>query len=93
MTKYITQAQDVIWHRIGDDIVVIKDNGLTTHILNKTAAFIWEMCNGKCGIDEITKRLYEYFEVSRDEARADASDTINIFNKKGIIKYTSVPVG
>ena len=40
MGKYIAQSKDVIWRRIGDDIVIIKGGGLTTHVLNKTAAFI-----------------------------------------------------
>jgi hypothetical protein len=68
---FIAQAEDVIWRRIGDDVVVIKDNGLATHVLNKTAAFIWESCDGKNDIDEITTKLCQCFEVPADVARQD----------------------
>ena len=33
MVSHVVQAKDVIWRRIGDDIVVIKDDGLGTNIL------------------------------------------------------------
>jgi hypothetical protein len=88
MGKYIAQSKDVIWRRIGDDIVVIKDGGLSTHVLNKTAAFILEMCDGKCGVDEITSKICEHFEVSFEEAYADVNETVKILTKASIVKYS-----
>jgi uncharacterized protein YaiI (UPF0178 family) len=83
----IAQADNIIWRRIGDDIVIIKDDGLATHVLNKTAAYIWELCDGKRGIDEIAVSLYERYDVSPEEARADTRETIVNLTKAGIIKY------
>jgi hypothetical protein len=83
----IVQAEDIIWRRIGDDIVVIKDDGQSTHILNKTAAIIWEICDGNCGIDEIATKLCERFDVSYEQARADVRETIEILTQAGIMKY------
>jgi hypothetical protein len=87
ITKRIAQAEDIIWRRIGDDIVIIKDDGLSTHILNKTAALIWELCDGSHGIDEIAASLCERYDVSLEEARADTRETIEDLTKAGIIKY------
>jgi hypothetical protein len=89
ITNRITQAEDIIWRRIGDDIVVIKDNGYSTHVLNKTAAYIWEMCDGNCGIDEIAIKLCERYDVSLEEARADIKEIIEDLTKAGIIKVES----
>ena len=86
--NHVTQAKDVIWRRIGDDIVVIKDDGLSTHVLNKTAAFIWEMCNGDFGIDEIATHLCEHFDVSFEEVRADVRETIEKLTQAGIMNQT-----
>lgn len=83
----IVQAEDIIWRRIGDDVVVIKDNGQATHILNKTAAYIWELCDGKRGIDDIVAGICERYDVSPEEARADTRETIVNLTKAGIIKY------
>jgi hypothetical protein len=82
----IKQAEDVIWRRIGDDIVVIKDDGRSTHVLNKTAALIWELCDGKHGIEEIAAGLFERYDVSLEEARADTKETIANLTRAGIIK-------
>jgi hypothetical protein len=87
MGKYIAQSKDVIWRRIEDDIVIIKDGGLSTHVLNKTAAFIWEMCDGRSGIDEIAAKICERFEVSYQEAHADVDATIKTLSKASVLKY------
>ena len=81
------QAEDIIWRRIGDDVVIIKDDGLATHVLNKTAAYIWELCDGKRGIEEIAASLCERYDVSPKEACADTKETIENLTKAGIIKY------
>jgi hypothetical protein len=85
MVSRVAQADDVIWRRIGDEIVAIKDDGLSTHVLNKTAAFIWELCDGKCGIDDITARLCERFDVSFEEAHADVREIIEKLTQVGIM--------
>jgi hypothetical protein len=76
MSIYIARAEEVIWRRIGEEVVVIKDDGLSTHVLNKTAGFIWELADGKLSIDEIVARLCERFEVSSEEARIDVEQLI-----------------
>jgi hypothetical protein len=85
MMSRVAQAEDIIWRRIGDEIVVIKDDGLSTHVLNKTAAWIWEMCDGKREIDEITSQLCERFDVSFEEAHADVEEIIEKLTQVGII--------
>jgi len=87
MGKYIAQSKDVIWRRIGDDIVIIKEDELFSHILNKTASVIWEMCDGKNSIDDITSKICERFEVSYDEANADVNKTIKVLTKANVLKY------
>jgi hypothetical protein len=90
ISNRIVKAEDVIWRRIGDDIVAIKDDGLATHVLNKTAAIIWEMCDGNCGIDEIAAKLCERYDVSLEEARADTRETIENLTRAGIIKIEGI---
>jgi hypothetical protein len=71
MTIIALKAENIIWRRIEDDIVVITDDGLATHVLNKTAAFIWEQCNGERSVDQIAAQLCEMFDVSFEEASVD----------------------
>jgi hypothetical protein len=81
----IAQAADLIWRRIGDDIVVITADAQSTHVLNKTAAFIWEACDGSSGTAEIVARLCERFEVSYEEASADVGQFVEDMLRIGLL--------
>jgi hypothetical protein len=85
MVDRILQARDAVWRRIGDEIVVIKGDGQSTHVLNKTASLIWEKCDGKCCIDEIAAHLCERFDVSFDQARTDVKGIIEKLVQAGIM--------
>ena len=79
------QAGDVIWRRIGDEIVVIRDDGLATHVLNKTAAFIWELCESEREIEEITSSICNRFDVSPEVADSDVRELVEALTDIGIM--------
>ena len=79
------QDKDTICRRIDDEVVVIQGDGHTMHVLNKTAALIWEMCDSKLEIDEIAMQLCERFDVSIEDANADVSEVIDKFIQAGIM--------
>jgi hypothetical protein len=89
MKNRITMSADIIWRRIGDDIAVImiKDDGHSLHILNKTAAHIWEMCNGNYDPDEIATSLCERFDTTLEETRVDVYDTLHTLAGVNLLKW------
>ncbi len=86
MTTYTTQQEELIWRRIGDEIVIITSDGMATHILNKTAARIWELCDGAHGAPEIADRLCQLFDVPSDQAKMDVNEVIGQLLNLGLIK-------
>lgn len=86
MEQFAIRTEDVIWRKIGDEIVVIKDDGLAVHVLNKTAAHIWEMCDGDSSPDAIAASLCERFDVTFEEAIGDVKDIVVKFGEIGILK-------
>ncbi len=82
---YPVQKKDVIWRRVGDTIVVIKEDGLSSHVLNKTAAFIWELCDGSLDIDGIARRINERFDISLENALVDVALIIDELKRAGIM--------
>jgi hypothetical protein len=84
----IVRAEDVIWRRIGDEIVVVKDDGLSIHVLNKTAAIIWEACADTLDPGAIAARLCEHYIISPDEAKNDVVNTMEKMEKIGLLKQT-----
>lgn len=85
MENRIAMAENIIWRKIGDEIVVIEDDGMSIHVLNKTAAHIWEMCND-CGPGEIVASLCERFDVSFEEASTDVRHILEKLAQIGILK-------
>ena len=86
MESLIVRDEDVIWRRIDEKIVLIGKDGLVIHVLNKTAARIWELCDGTNNTDEISADLCELFDVLPEEANADVQETISSFRKMGLIE-------
>jgi hypothetical protein len=82
----LVRAEDSIWREIDGKIAVIKDDGLAIHVLNKTAARIWEMCDGTLGPDEIAARLCERYDVSQEQARIDVRNALTSMMEKGLLK-------
>lgn len=80
------KVEDIICRQIGDEVVLIKDDGLSLHVLNKTAAMIWEMCDGGHKTEEIVARLCEKYDVTADEASADVTAILNELQQKGLLK-------
>jgi PqqD family protein of HPr-rel-A system len=87
MTDYrMVQAEEILSRKIGDEVVVLKDDGLELHMLNRTAALIWEMCNGENTAKEIAAVLCERFPVSPEEANADVKETLEKLADLGLLK-------
>ncbi len=87
MEKLLTRNENIIWRKIGDEIVLLKNDGLAVHVLNKTAAHIWEKCDGKSDIDTIAASLCDRFEVTADEARGDILDTVQKLEGMGLVTW------
>ncbi len=89
----LTKPKDIIWRQIGDEVVVIRDDGLSVNILNKTAAFIWEMCTEGRDASEIVARLCERFAVDSEMATEDVSRAISKLKETGLLKQTGEVAG
>lgn len=56
-------------------------NPYTTNViyLNETASIIWQLCDGKLSIDEITRLLIDAYPESSDTIEKDVGETIKFF--------------
>jgi hypothetical protein len=82
-------ATDIVWRRIDNEVVVIKHDGRTLCTLNKTAAFIWEMCNGENAAQDIAKAVCQRFEINEEKALKDVRNTLADFLEIGLVGETA----
>jgi hypothetical protein len=82
---FLRRADNSIWREIDGEVAIIKDDGMAIHVLNKTAARIWEMCDGTLGPNEIAARLCERYDVSFERASADVAKALASMVEKGLL--------
>lgn len=83
----INRSDDIIWRKIENEIAVLKSDGRTVHILNETAAYIWEMCDGNHDPDEIAASICTHFDVAFAEAKSDVYKALSELEELNILKW------
>jgi hypothetical protein len=86
MKSTVARNDNIIWRRIEDKVVLIGTEGATIHTLNKTASYIWELCDGVNGPDEIAANLRERFDAPAEEVNRDVRETINKLEHMGLVE-------
>ena len=86
------KIQGVTAEKVGaaeeDDLVVYDANTELVHILNSTAAEIFELIDQESKtIDEIITCLLDKYDVTSDEIRNDVQEILDELVNKGIIGH------
>jgi hypothetical protein len=80
----VTQANHLDVHEVPDGYIVYQNNRDRVHYLNKTAAVIFELCDGKLEQEEIVARVAKAFDLgpsAYDEIRSG----LNKLLKEGLV--------
>lgn len=86
MFDKIERDPNVIWRKIGDNVVIIREDGTELITLNHTATFIWEKCNGKMNTSAIAAMMQEQFEASLEEIYDDVITALKRLEDMGLLK-------
>jgi len=70
------KVMGAIISKTDDEFYIIKDNDV--YHINETAARIFDLCNGKNGMDDIIQKLSSYFEVSSNDL-SEFEEDVNFF--------------
>lgn len=88
MTAVLTQASNLDVHDVPDGYIVYQTDKDRVHYLNKTAAIIFEFCDGQHGSDDIVTRVAQAFDLgpsAYDEIRAGLDSLL----KEGLVQSLS----
>jgi len=73
MSGMLAQASNLEIHEVPDGYIVYQAEQDRVHYLNKTAAVIFELCDGKRDLNDIIARVAKAFELdpsAHDQVRA-----------------------
>ncbi|MEW5950153.1 MAG: PqqD family peptide modification chaperone [Thermodesulfobacteriota bacterium] len=79
------QKAYIAWRIIAGQAVIVNLQMGIFNVLNPVATRIWELADGQMGIEEISQRIYQEFEISRNTARIDCLELINQLLSKGLV--------
>lgn len=84
--KNPSREPDIVWRRVGDELVIYHKQSRNVHILNRTAMEIWMLCDGKHNVENIAAALSGMYNTSGEELKADVASIIADFNRLRLIK-------
>ncbi len=84
----LTQATNLEVHDVPDGYIVYQTENDRVHYLNKTAAVIFEFCDGNHGPEDIVTRVAKAFDLgpsAHNEIRAGLDSLL----KEGLVQSSS----
>lgn len=74
---------------IGGETLLYSAEKKAIHILNPTARFIWQLCDGRHAVADIAVALQTNFSVAPDrDVTDDVRRTLAVFADKGLLQQT-----
>jgi hypothetical protein len=90
---YLTQSADIASRTIGDDTIIMSTQDSTVFMLNSVGTAIWNAADGATPLSRIIQeRVCQEFDVSDEQALADAMEFVDKLVKHGILSISDAPV-
>jgi hypothetical protein len=91
--KYVAKSTTIASRLLGDETIVMSTVDSTLFSLNPTASAIWEAADGKTPLSRIVQeKLYVEFDITLEQARADAEEFIAELAAHGILVVYDRPI-
>lgn len=84
MTEVLVRAEGLDVNEVPDGYVIYQTAADRVHYLNKTAAIVFELCDGERGGDDIAARIGEMFQLERT-ADSEIEACIQSLLKEGLV--------
>lgn len=79
---------DVTLQRVGNEAILHDASAGKAHVINASAARVWELCDGR-SMDDVVRTFAEPYGRRPDEVRADVEGVIEGFRRLGLLAEPS----
>jgi hypothetical protein len=91
--KYLSQSENIAARTIGDDTLIMSTLDSTVFVLNAVGTAIWNAADGNTALSQIVHdRVCSEFDISENEAYADAEEFVGQLAEHGILSVSDAPV-
>ena len=73
------------FQKLDEETIVLDPSRREVHLLNETAARIWELLASPRSLDELTATLGEEYDVDEAELRAAVASCVDGLTSKGLL--------
>jgi Coenzyme PQQ synthesis protein D (PqqD) len=89
MTDVPVKADNLEVNEVPDGYVVYEGARDKVHYLNKTAAVVFELCDGEHEIEEIVLRVAELFNLEATACNSEVRNCVESLSKEGLVLFRS----
>jgi hypothetical protein len=86
MAQIITQAGNLEINEVPDGYIIYQTARDRVHYLNKTAAVIFEFCDGKLDADSIVARVAQAFDLADAAKNAEIAACLGSLIEEGLVQ-------
>ena len=89
---YLSQDTNIAWRTLGDDTLIMSTLDSTLFVLNAVGTAIWNAADGETPLSQIvSEKVCSEFQVSNEEAYADAKEFVGQLAEHGVLSVSSTP--
>ena len=92
---YIRRIEEnAVWTKLDEAVMIIatEENQEKVLKLNKTAAYLWEICDGKIPVGTMIEQMCQKYEVDTETALNDAVVFIEEMKSRRLLTFSTTAV-
>jgi PqqD family protein of HPr-rel-A system len=82
----IVRSDEVTLTMTGDEALLVDQRSGSVHVINRTAARLWELCEGEPTETELVDAMASAYQVPADTLRSDVEEMVATFRNLGVIE-------
>ncbi len=90
---YVARCDPIAARQFDDEVAVVTLRDHEVHLLNATAARVWNAIDGSKRVRELVAAVVAVYDVVPDQAVADVCELIETLRAKGVVRLLSTPTG
>jgi PqqD family protein of HPr-rel-A system len=87
----VARKQGVVLTRTGDQALLVDDEGGHVHVVNESAARVWELCDGSPSAEALVESFARAYGKEPATVQADVGRILETYSSLGVVELTDKP--